>query len=377
MKLRAVGLALLLLVASIASACLWDYDTLRAEASGNMDIVRVLTGRFERWPDRYYEMRLERVTRELDQGGLSLEDQLERLDNAAVALDRLKRSDEAVAMIERKRALLETEDPTKTKQKDHWYRFYANAGTLYAHRWFGKGANREKMDDLERGRNLIAKAIELNPGAHFGREDVQLATMDWVIEGPQSDLGGYLDSYNEGRISSERARKGLVGLVMLGNAWESVDVFQAIGHISARQLGEGAVAELANERARELLKVGKRSLLANEEEMAISTSLSEPKRVRAEYRELRKDADLWAKERDAFVLKRLGEGKHPDTDQNFWEGYTERPPRPLDKDSLGDHIRRWDPYGANRFFAVAGTAILVAVVLYVRRRRKRRMPTHL
>lgn len=370
---RLLILGALLLMHVMGAACLWDYDTLRVEAAGKMDLVHVLTGRFERWPEGYYEMRLERVTQELDRAGLSLEGQLERLDNAAVALDRLKRSDEAVAMIERKRVLLEAEDPTKTKQKDHWYRFYANAGTLYAHRWFGKGANREKMDDLERGRNLIAKAIQLNPGAHFGREDVQLATMEWVIEGPQNDLGGYLDSYNEGRITSERARKGLVGLVMLGNAWESVDVFQAIGHISALQMGEGAVAELANERARELLKAGKKSLLATDEEPAIRTTLSGPKRVRVEYQQLRKDADAWAKGREAFVLKRLAEGKHPDTDQDFWVGYTERPPRPLDKDSLNDYVRRWDPYGANRFLAIAGAATLGVVVLYIKRRRRRKL----
>lgn len=369
-RILLMGTLLLLLLQS-PLACLWDYDTLRVEASGKMDIVHVLTGRFERWPDRYYEMRLEHVTRELDQGGLSLEERLDRLDNAAVALDRLKRSDEAVVMIERKRALLEAEDPTKTKQEDHWYRFYANAGTLYAHRWFAQGATREKMADLERGRDLIRKAIELNPGAHFGREDVQLAIMEWMVEDPQVDLGGYLDSYNEGRISSERARKGLVGLVMLGNAWESVDVFQAIGHISALQLGEGAVAELANERARELLRAGKKSLLATDEEPAIRTTLSGPKRVRAEYLELRADADAWAKEREAFVLKRLGEGKHPDTDQDFWEGYMERPPRPLDADSLEDILNRViNRHPEIAIFGLAGTLSVIVIAVYVRRRKR-------
>lgn len=370
MKLRAVGLALLLLVASIASACLWDYDTLRAEASGNMDIVRVLTGRFERWPDRYYEMRLERVTQELDRGGLSLEGQLERLDNAAVALDRLKRSDEAVAMIERKRVLLEAEDPTKTKQKDHWYRFYANAGTLYAHRWFGKGANREKMGDLERGRNLIAKAIELNPGAHFGREDVQLAIMDWVIEfAPDQSFWKYLGFTVKDRLTAERFRKGLVGLIMLGNAWESLDVYEGILFLSNQHLHEGAIGVLASERIRELKAAGRTTLAKGISEHIQHSS---PERIRAEYVELRKDADLWAKEREAFVLKRLGEGKHPDTDKDFWVGYTERPPRPLDKDSLSDYVRRWDPEGGLRFLAVAALAIIAAIVLSIRNRRKRR-----
>ena len=369
---RRVVILALIVLPTLALACLWDYDTLRAEASGKMDIVRVLTGRFERWPDRYYEMRLERVTREIEKGGLSLEERLDRLDNAAVALDRLKRSDEAITWIEAKRKLLEAEDPKRESQKDHWYRFYANAGTLYAHRWFAQGANREKMADLERGRDLIAKAIELNPGAHFGREDVQLATMEWVIEGADDQsLGKFFFGKASNGMTPERAQKGLVGLVMLGNAWESVDVFEAINVVSNLLMRESAIGELAGERARELQKAGKKSLLEDPKSLMLDTRMQDPSRVRAEYKELRKDADLWAKERETFVLKRLGAGKHPDTDQNFWEGYMERPPRPLDKDSLSDHVRRWDPDGSNRFIVVAGAAILAAVVLYVRRRRSR------
>lgn len=362
------------MLVALGAACLWDFDTLRVEAEGKMDIVRVLTGRFERWPERYYEMRLARVTDELQKGGLSLTEQLDRLDDAAVALDRLKRSDEAIAMIERKRGLLESADPKRVSQKDHWYRFYANAGTLYAHRWFARGANREDLEDIERGRDLIAKAIELNPDAHFGREDVQLMTMEWVIASKgEYSLGKHFSGFMKDRMTPERAQKGLVGLVMLGNAWESIDVFEAISVVSGQFNREGAIGELAIERVRELQKEGKKSLVDDpKKELWLNSLLRDPSRVHAEYKKLREDADLWAKERDAFVLKRLAEGKHPDTHPDFWQGYQERPPRPLDKDSLNDHVRRLDPYGVNRFLLVAGTAIVAVVVLIINRWRRRR-----
>ena len=60
-------LAVLALSAAVcgASACMWDSDTLAMEAKGLPDAVRVISGRFERNPPLYYEMRLNRVTKEL------------------------------------------------------------------------------------------------------------------------------------------------------------------------------------------------------------------------------------------------------------------------------------------------------------------------
>src|SRR5438105_1575377 len=75
-----------------ASACIWDRDTLATEVSGIMDTVRVITGRFERNPPLYYEMRLKRVAAEV----VASPDKLELYDDAGVACDRLGRDDEAL-----------------------------------------------------------------------------------------------------------------------------------------------------------------------------------------------------------------------------------------------------------------------------------------
>ena len=128
------------------------------------------------------------------------------------------------------------------------YRTLANRGTILAHRWFGNGADREDLSDLRAGRDLIAAAIELNPDAHFGRERYQLLFMDWLLDPPPE-----FDELTSTKISSplrrvlppDRTRlwlgsqafenagygdaaDGLAGLISLGAAWESFDVFYAL-----------------------------------------------------------------------------------------------------------------------------------------------------
>jgi hypothetical protein len=81
------------------AACLWDRDTPAEEAIGMPEVVAVLTGRFERNPPLYYEMRLARVTLHLQ----SQADDLAAYDDAGVACDRLGLGDEAISWMDRKR----------------------------------------------------------------------------------------------------------------------------------------------------------------------------------------------------------------------------------------------------------------------------------
>ncbi len=45
----------------------------------------------------------------------------------------------------------------------------------------------------------------------------------------------------------------------------------------------------------------------------------------AAYPKLRAEADAWQAARTAFMMRRLQEGRHPDTDPRFWDGYAEAP----------------------------------------------------
>ena len=48
-------------MATPARACIWDRDTLRFETLALPGVVEIITGRIERYPPLYYEMRLARV----------------------------------------------------------------------------------------------------------------------------------------------------------------------------------------------------------------------------------------------------------------------------------------------------------------------------
>jgi hypothetical protein len=124
-------LQLLLLLAQPVEACLWDRDTLAQESKGLPELTRILTGRFERFPPRYYAIRLERVSAELkaDPTLLGL------YDDAAVALDRLGRTEEAIVLMEQKAAQLERLERGGAPMSEDWYKTLANLGTFYAHRW--------------------------------------------------------------------------------------------------------------------------------------------------------------------------------------------------------------------------------------------------
>ena len=277
MKRTLTALVLLLGLPLSVAACLWDRDTPADEAKGMPEVVAVLTGRFERNPPLFYEMRLARVAAHLQ----SHPEDLAAYDDAGVACDRLGRGDEAIAWMEKKRAQLEELDASRPEVKEQRYRYHANLGTFLVHRWARQGADRAKIDEVKAARDEIARALEINPNAHFGREKYQLQALEWIIDPPKAegsqDLPNLLgwsfdDIYGQQTDPKEAddAVRGLAGLVVLGNAWESVDVFHAlnvalqrdsVGYERGREGGRNTLAYLAWLRCRELIDAGKGSML--------------------------------------------------------------------------------------------------------------------
>ncbi len=174
-------IALVLLLPLTVVACLWDRDTPASEAKGLPEVVAVLTGRFARNPPLFYEMRLERVATHLRDH----RDDLAAYDDAGVACDRLGRGDEAISWMGKKRAELEKLDASRPEVKEQWYRYHANLGTFLVHRWIRNGADRAKIDEVKAARDEIARALEINPDAHFGREKYQLLALDWIVDPPK------------------------------------------------------------------------------------------------------------------------------------------------------------------------------------------------
>ena len=336
---QVLALLFLPLLAIEAHACLWDNDTLEAEAKGIPDTIAVIAGRFKRNPDLFYEMRLKRVTKEL----ASTPETLELYDDAGVACDRLHRGDEAIAWMQKKNAQLEKSRITVSAGvlREQRYRYFANLGTFVAHRWLRNGANRSRISEMKRARNLIAEAIKLNPDAHFGREKYQMKAMDWIINPPEVDstpkeLPQFLgEDFGD---SAAAAVQGISGLIVLGDAWQSVDVFNALA--KALQLNKqlSSPAYMARLRACEIIDAKGKSILPGSPQGAALKKLvigrgnithyiedQNIPQLTEKFQSLRDEADNRHAQRTAYMMERLKAGRHPDTDKKFWNEWKETP----------------------------------------------------
>ncbi len=376
--MRKYMLLFMLLAAEPLSACLWDSDTLAQESAGLPDVKAIIVGGFPRNPPLYYEIRLGRAAELLK----AKPDDLEAYDDAAVACDRLGRSDEAIEWMARKAAALEQikYDPKAHAQPNHRYRYLANLGTFHAHRWFKNGARRDAMDDLQRARDLVKQAIAENPDAHFGREKYQLMALEWVILGepfvpssgavadrwanltaeereklaPPGRLPNMLgisrrqalrikdDDSNLDELGLKGAVDGLCGLIVQGNAWESVDVFFALA-MALQATGRSSFAYMAILRANDLIKSGKNSIVPHAptgealfaaiadrgEDLGLFANRLENRgsEVKAEFEELKVKAAQWAKARNEYLLAKLKAGEHPDTHPELWKDFDGNPDR--------------------------------------------------
>ena len=255
------------------AACLWDRDTPADEAKGMPEVMAVLTGRFDRNPPLFYEMRLERVGSYLR----SHPENLAAYDDAGVACDRLGRGDEAIAWMKKKRARLDLLDASTPEVKDQLYRYHANLGTFLVHRWARQGSDRAKIGEVKAARTEIAKMLEINPKAHFGREKYQLRAIEWIIDPPKVAGKAYLpnllgwsqDVFHDlgDPKAADEAVRGFAGLIVLGNAWESVDIFHALNVAlqhdwlgfakNGGDEGRNSLAYFAYLRCHELIDAGK------------------------------------------------------------------------------------------------------------------------
>lgn len=362
-----------LLLCTLAGACLWDYDTLSMEAKKMPEVVDAIVGRFDRNPPLYYEMRLERVAKELE----TSPERLDLYDDAAVACDKLGNDDDGLVWLARKRDMLQRIDPDG-KRSDDWYRYYANVGTLRVHRWAKDGMRKEEVSELEQAIVEIEAAIEINPDAHFGREWVQVGLMrvikSYLTEGKEAAAMSR-SSLMQGHKPSELAT-GLVGLITLGAAWESPDIYHLLagGTVLFRERNVEALARL---RRQELIVEGRASTAGDDAEKVFGTlgsggsfgqSASE---IEAAYKALRANADEYHRNRTEFMMARLKAGRHPDTDPDFWDGYVE-----TERISL----RQFEPFIPRKWYS-SPTAMLVIsvavisspfVALYVVLRRRAR-----
>ena len=139
----------------------------------------VIHERFPKHGPAHYRER-DRLTRETLRG-LAPDDPASYplSDDLGAGLDRLGRSDEAVAVMRDKLA----RQQAKGLAGRDLYTSYANLGTFLIHGSFqqavsGEAAAKERFHE---GVGFIRKSVEVNPEAHFGREQWQAAIAEFLL----------------------------------------------------------------------------------------------------------------------------------------------------------------------------------------------------
>lgn len=362
--MRRVLIILLIALTVIASPCMNDRDTLGYELHNKPDLQRALTGRFDRYPALYYQMRVQRLRAK---SSLTTDE----YDDLAVALARLGKNQEGLEVLAQKANHASLNDNDR-------YRLFANRGTLRAHKWFQDGAKKENIALLKAAESDITIAIRINDKAHFGREGAQLEMIRWIIylrttPEPDTHLGDWMvQEYKDGKPTLS-----LAGLIMLGGAWESPDVALAIGYLEKLNHGQETPG-LALARYRELVAAGHKSMtpdLAQEMIKAIDyrptmQEKTAPPSTEQRFKELRREANAWHEQKTDYMLSQLQKGKHPDTDSDFWAGWHEPPmPRlPVSKQDK-EGITVW---GIIRVLVLILVGALLVIGLVLRDKRRAR-----
>jgi hypothetical protein len=142
--------------------------------------------RYARHGETYYQERNRRVGEALGRVASgqgpdpSSDEALALFDDMGVGLDALQQDDEAVRLMREKLRRQEA----LGKQGRQLYTTYANLGTFLIHGNFraavrGDTAAKER---LREGIGFIAKSIEVNPEAHFGRETWQKGAAEFLLD---------------------------------------------------------------------------------------------------------------------------------------------------------------------------------------------------
>ncbi|MCG9894587.1 MAG: hypothetical protein MH204_03815 [Fimbriimonadaceae bacterium] len=317
------------LVAAVCLACIWDVDTERQEEyfRGYGSAVQdAMTGHFLRFPPEYYRSRISVLEA---RPNLSLNE----IDDLAVAHDRLGESETAIKII-RQKAHLEG-------QENHdAYRYHANLGTFLAHAWLKKPDRFQNLDLLKQGKSHIDRAIEINPGAHFGREFAQRDLMAWVIQVSENredtttlaefmrrrerDNADRSPTSLYGNPNPVDAKLGLAGLVMLGNGWQSPDLALTLAVLSTDPKDKG----VACARFLDLQKAGRPGIredlwpaqIKQLEAIKVDSSLMREGMNKTYPARLEK-AEEESAARDAYFMEKIQESD-PYTDPEFWKDYT-------------------------------------------------------
>jgi tetratricopeptide (TPR) repeat protein len=238
-----IAAALLVLHASPADACLWDYDTFKEESLGDKEVAQILKGELRKHSRAFYEAKVTYTRAIVDAGNAKKE----RFDDLAVALAKTGQLDDAIAVL-----------ADKEKRFPGEYTTEANLGTFLAMKGDVAGA----LDHLK-------KAVAINPDAHFGREIVQIQLLEFhqklaadpTLDEKQTFLGLGVEEDGPFIVRTKRDKKqdkaidkqikGIVGLIRFGDGEANPHLWFALAWALV-QRGDNQLAMYAFRRAEQL-----------------------------------------------------------------------------------------------------------------------------
>ena len=228
---RPIGLSITIFVVAscvTASACLWDRDTLEMERQRFPTTLELIAGKFLRHSEAFYLWRIKDRESKLEQ-----ESRPEWFDDLAVAYEKTGGAKKAIELMREKDSLF-----------PGLYETHANLGTFLIH-----------SGDFQPGLVEIEKALEINPNAHFGREEYQRLLVLYLLDcnaevGLQLPLSeqmpngfepigfaSFLFGDEPGEVSAEErkqvlgsALKGVLGMMKFGN-FDSPILLEGLGDL--------------------------------------------------------------------------------------------------------------------------------------------------
>lgn len=288
-------LAISLSITLPSRACIWDSDTLEMERQEFPEVLEIITGKFLRHSADFYHWRIKDRLEKLKQ----TPNQLNLYDDLAVAYEKVGKTDKAIETMLK-----------KEKLKPGLYKTYANLGTFYFHdkQW-------------AKGIEMIKKAIEINPNAHFGREKYQLLLAEYIVDSrtitpdktllmniSHSNMGSeglfvyYLKQEKDFDIKS--AIKGILGMMHFGN-YDSPVLLGVLGdlleaekhhHLAARAYLKASM-EVKEEQLSERFRTKAYEALSTQENMDIEQLIpifkKEIKEAENWFLNLTKDEQKW------------------------------------------------------------------------------------
>ena len=338
-----------------ATACYNDIDTNLTELRDNLDITLAVAGRFTIYPPEYYKKRIEIQTAILKKDP----NNLEAYDNISVAFDRIGDSTNAMNWITEKRKHLR---PNSASQQ--LYSTEANEGTILIVRWI-RGHGQGDLTDAIESEKHIAKALEINPNAHFGREFAQLYCIRAMIEcgkEPGWELrfsNALIRVADREQINHKKLQFGIAGMMVLGAAWQMPAMVQAIAKLMPE---EQQVVALCASR----LLHYKNLLDDKDRGRNVTESFPVPDYSEVQYAdrhyvmlELIRGAERFQKHRQEWIAEKLEDGKHTDNDPDFWKGFQDVDdiePKNLTRATW------WTPYRRILTDVVAPVAIVLGIL---------------